>query len=80
MFHVYAWAMGKYASAGLERVMACVLPCATLLAMFPVHWMSCLKWHRSIPLLLNLGLIYLVLAECFEKHQFPMKATWGPRR
>src|SRR5690606_26899929 len=37
MFHVTAWAMGKFASAGLERVMACILPLLAILGMYAVN-------------------------------------------
>ena len=79
MFHVYAWAMGKYASGGLERVMSCILPCTALLSMYPIHIINTLNINKIVLSIFNVTLAFFLLREPFETYHFPMPA-WGPEK
>jgi hypothetical protein len=48
LFHIYAWAAGKYASAGLERVFACVIPCLSVISMYTVDLLFKKNYHAMI--------------------------------
>ncbi|MGZ3931216.1 MAG: hypothetical protein ACXVP0_07625 [Bacteroidia bacterium] len=76
-FHVYAWAMGKYASAGLERVFACVVPALALIGMYAVDGLQRLPFHRYVKAALNLVICFFVVKSTFLSYSYPLKG-WGP--
>ncbi|MBK9284302.1 MAG: hypothetical protein IPM51_08250 [Sphingobacteriaceae bacterium] len=50
-FHAYAWYAGKYASAGLERVMASIVPLVVIVAMGGVNILASIRFNLiRIPL------------------------------
>lgn len=79
LFHVYAWAEGKFASAGLERVMACILPGTAILSMYPVNLLNKLKVNKVILFALNVFLANKLIADTFNTYSFPLQA-WGPEK
>ncbi len=78
LFHVYAWATGKFASAGLERVFASVVPLASILCMYFLN----LIWRIKFNLIRTVILIFItisLLKSTFRNYTYPRKAT-GPEK
>jgi len=74
-FHVIAWKYGKFGSAGLERVFACMIPCCAILCVYAVNAVSNIKlpqWaiYSSIAIAL-----FFIIAYPFNLYHFPLKAV-----
>lgn len=73
LFHTYAWAEGKYASAGLWRVMASIVPIMAVIAMFTVHLLYRFQYSLSSVLVLICFLV-IMIASSFKYLHYPLKA------
>ncbi|MFN8145752.1 MAG: hypothetical protein U0073_15120 [Bacteroidia bacterium] len=75
-FHVYAWAMGKFASAGLERVMAGIIPLTTILCMHTIHYLYNFSKNRYLQGAVWLVIGYFIISATFKNYSYPLK-TFG---
>jgi hypothetical protein len=79
VFHLYVWHFGLCGSAGLERVLACVLPLNALLTVWSLNKL----FLSRVPALLSYAAIVLFLffhlKTPFKIFQYPLKA-WGPEK
>jgi hypothetical protein len=78
-FHMYAWAKGKYASAGLERVFTCVIPASAIICMYPLHFLQQLIKNNWLRQGLNILVCFFIVKAAFRNYDFPLKA-WGPEK
>lgn len=74
VFHSYAWGAGKYASAGLSRVLASVIPLGAILCMITIDFIYKLRFP-----VLRYGTMIILLhgfiKYTFRYHQYPSKAV-----
>lgn len=77
-FHVYAWAEGKFASAGFERVFASIIPLTAIVGMYTVDKISALKW-RGVQWTLLAGIFVLLLYATFLHIDYPLQAFGGEK-
>lgn len=73
LFHTYAWAMGKYASAGLWRVMACIIPLMAVIGTFTFNLISNLKFSALRVVILGCFLFFMI-GSAFKYLKYPLKA------
>jgi len=73
IFHVYEWAQGKYASAGELRVMACIIPLASVITMFGINLIHRLKFP-FIRIVFLMIIIQSIFHYTFKNYQYPAKA------
>jgi hypothetical protein len=67
-FHVFAWTFGKFGSAGLDRVMAAIIPYTAVLCMYTVDRIS----KSSVAVLFC---VFFIVMYPFDWYSFPLKAT-----
>lgn len=73
LFHTYAWAEGKYASAGLWRVMASIVPIMAVIAMLAIDFLYRFKYSfYRVPLLIYF--LIVMVASAFKYLHYPLKA------
>jgi hypothetical protein len=73
LFHVYAWGAGKFGSAGLERVMASVVPVGAIVCMVAINAVHSINFRMVRSLALIVFLYFLVNAP-FIHYSYPVKA------
>ena len=73
LFHTYAWAEGKYASAGLWRVMASIVPLMAIIGVFTINLLLRLK-NSTLRVLLLISFIFLMVSSAFKYMKYPLKA------
>lgn len=74
-FHIIAWRFGMFASAGLERVFACTIPCSAIVGMYVINEVSSLKVPENV---INVSVIIcflFVVGYPFNLYDFPRKAV-----
>jgi len=72
-FHMYAWAEGKFGSAGIERVFACVIPLTAIVGMYAVDKIEKIKIELVQGLALS-AIFYLLVVATFKHRDFPVQA------
>lgn len=74
LFHVYAWYTGKFASAGVDRVMASVIPLSAVIAMSGMDLIGRVRFFllRNAILLLFFGFLWNA---AFKQFSYPLKAS-----
>jgi hypothetical protein len=75
VFHLYVWHYGLCGSAGLERVLACVLPCNVILIFWAIN-------KIFLPKISNIFVVILLFFHVqtpFKTFSYPLKA-WGADR
>ncbi len=78
MFHVYAWATGKFASAGLERVIAAIVPLCVIVCMYVIDLIYSVKFPLIRYFLLVFILVSFIKAT-FKEFSYPIKAHNGEK-
>jgi hypothetical protein len=78
LFHVYAWGAGKFASAGLERVMGCVIPIGAMMCMVSVNMIHRINF-RIVRSVLIIVFLYFSVNAPFIYYRYPIKA-YGPEK
>jgi hypothetical protein len=77
-FHVYAWAEGKFASGGIERVFSCVFPLTSILIMYAVEKISAINSVLIRYVTITVVMICLV-GGAFAKMRYPTMAYGADR-
>jgi hypothetical protein len=79
VFHIYAWAEGKYASAGLERVFSCVVPGMTIISMYSVSLLNTQRFHFAVRAVFTIAFLYVFIPETNSFTKYPLVAR-GPEK
>ncbi|MGB3948466.1 MAG: hypothetical protein WBM13_10810 [Bacteroidia bacterium] len=74
-FHIISWRFGLFASAGLERVFACTIPCSAIVCMYTVNQFSNLKIPNYATKIIIAVCFLFVVGYPFNLYQFPRKAV-----
>lgn len=74
VFHVVSWRFGKFSSAGLERVMACIIPCTAILCMFAVNALTNFKMNSRLISFAIIVILLFIVSFPFITNHFPLKA------
>jgi hypothetical protein len=74
-FHVVAWKYGKFASAGLERVFACIIPFTAILCVYAFDVFTKLKFPKWIVYLAVVVYLFFIVSYPFNVYHFPLKAV-----
>ncbi len=73
-FHVYAWKFGKFSSAGLERVMTCIIPLTSVLCMYALNAFVSLKFPAWLKNSVVSVMLFFIVVVPFSLYHFPLKA------
>lgn len=74
LFHLTVWHFGMCGSAGLIRVLACVLPCFAVLSMWGIHKLIFSKWLGIMSSALVILFLFFHLQSPFSTFSFPLKS------
>lgn len=78
-FHLVVWHLGLCGSAGLDRVIASVLPCYALLGMWGLSHIVLKRFPIGFSSLLTLLFLICHIRAPFKVYQYPLKAYAGDR-
>jgi len=78
-FHLILWHFGLWGSAGLERMLACVMPCYALVAMWSMNKVFLSRFPKGLSLALAVTFLYFHIHTPFKIYTYPTKA-WGAER
>lgn len=73
LFHVYAWAEGKHGSAGIYRVMASIVPLASVTAMTAIDFIKKIN-IRAVRISLLIYILFFIIKYNFKYYGYPAKA------
>jgi hypothetical protein len=73
-FHVYAWALGKYASAGLDRVFTAIVPFTSVIGMYAIDLIGSAKLNMYIKKAFSVLLVVFIAYETTSYFKYPLKA------
>ena len=74
-FHVYAWAEGKYASAGLFRMFAPIVPFTALTGMYAIGFLNAQKLNIYLKAITCAGISFFMIYETTGTYKYPLKAS-----
>ncbi|MBS1638160.1 MAG: hypothetical protein JST26_19765 [Bacteroidetes bacterium] len=78
-FHVYVWRFGLCGSAGLERVLACVLPCMAVLTVWAMNKVFMSRFPKGLSFVIVAVFLYLHIYTPFEVFGYPL-GSYGSDR
>ncbi len=76
IFHVVAWRYGKFASMGLERVLASVSPLFVILCCYGINKLISEKLSHKFSLPIIILFLLFVIRSTFETYKYPLKANY----
>jgi len=79
VFHLYVWHFGLCGSAGLERVLACVLPLHVLLTIWALNKIVFTRFSTYVSITFISLLLLFHVQSPFKTLSYPLK-SWGAER
>jgi hypothetical protein len=79
IFHLLVWHFGMCGSAGLERVLACVLPLNVLLTIWALNKLIFIRFSKLISFTFISIILFFHLQAPFKALSYPLK-SWGSDR
>ena len=74
-----AWRYGKFASMGLERVLASVSPLCVILCCYGINKLISEKLSHKFSLPIIILFLFFVIRSTFETYKYPLKANYDAK-